>query len=423
MKHLLALLLVLTCTRPVKADANVVFVILDQIPAWITDPAQRAPLDLPALDSLAARGRVFTRAYSTSPVCSANRVALLAGRYPFYGTNKLDGSEATLGTILQVSGWDTGFVGKWHLSPAATPSGYVDPSVRPGWRYFAGNEGAPHDYTTGFAFINNDPAPISTAPWEPSWMTQQAVRFIRAERSSPYALVVSYGVPHPAKGSQGYTPPQTYYTPNQITPRPNVDQADKLAHKQRVAAYMGLCVTADNELGVLLAEIDLNTTFVVLTSDHGDNLYAHGTGPSQQKRRPWEESTHVPLLVAGPGISLGTDPRLMASVDLLPSVLSLLGVSAPESVQGRAFPFTRAVYLGHNQDQNSWGGEKWRGLVDGNQKYATTQSGSLEVLFNLRADPHELNNLADNPAYQPSVGAMRAALAARGASIGDPFTR
>lgn len=406
------------------AQDNVVVVLVDQMPHWVSDPAQRAPLDLPALDSLATRGRVFSRAYTTSPVCSENRVALLTGQYPFaLGTNKLDGTESTMGTMLKAEGYSTGFVGKWHLSPAANPSGYVDPSMRPGWDYFAGNEGAPHDNTTGFAFINNDPTPISTAPWEPTWMTQKAIRFLRADRDKPFALIVSYGVPHPAKGAQGYTPPQTYYTPNEITARPNVDQADKLAHRQRVAAYYGLCVTADNELGALLAEIDLSTTFVIVTSDHGDNLYAHGMGPAQQKRHPWEESVHVPLVIAGPGIPAGADPGLMSTVDVLPSLLTMVGAGIPTEIQGSAFPFTTSVYLGHGQTNKSWGGERWRGLVDGNVKYAVTESGALEALYDLCLDPYEMNDLSGNPAYEPTLNAMRAALTARAASIGDPFFR
>lgn len=408
--------------RTALAEDNVVLIVVDQMPHWVSDPAQRAPLDLPALDSLATRGRVFSRAYTTSPVCSENRVALLTGQYPFaLGTNKLDGTESTLGTMLKAEGYATGYVGKWHMSPAANPSGYVDPAVRPGWDYFAGNEGAPHNFTSSFAFINNDPTPISTAPWEPSWMTQKAIRFLRADRDKPFALVVSYGVPHPAMGAQGYTPPQTYYTPNQITPRPNVDPADNQAHKQRVAAYMGLCVTADIELGLLLAEIDLSTTFVIVTSDHGDNLYAHGMGPAQQKRHPWEESVHVPLVIAGPGIPVGADPGLMSTVDLIPSLLTLVGAGIPPEIQGSAFPFTTSIFLGHNAVNKSWEGERWRGLVVNNLRYSVTESGGDELLFDLVSDPYELNSLAGNPAYAPTMRAMRDEIRARACALGDPF--
>jgi len=403
----------------VAAD-NLVVIVVDQLSHWATDPAQRAPLDLPNLDALAAQGTTFTRAYATSPVCSENRLALLTGQYPFtLGTNTLHPGVGSMGTMLEAAGWDTGYIGKWHLSPSASPSGFVASADRPGWRYFAGSEGVPHKYVTGFAFKQDDPTPVSTSPWEPTWNTTEAVRFLQAPRSKPFALVVNYGPPHPTVDTNFI--PNTF-TPKQIILRPNVEDRDKAAAKQRYVKYMSLAVTTDTELGVLLSEIDLATTFVLLTADHGDMLMSHGLGTNQQKRRPWEEAAHIPLILAGPGIAAGVqDSGMMSTVDILPSMFHLLGVTVPAEVEGSPWPYFSPVYFGHDDPDKSWGGERWRGLVDGYCKYAVSESGALETLFDLVSDPYELTNLALNPVYAPTLNSMRAAVQARAHTLGDPF--
>ena len=422
-KHLLCLVVATCAVALAAAEHNLVVIVVDQIPHWATDPAQRAPLEMPNLDKLAAQGRVFERAYVTSPVCSENRLALLTGQYPFsLGVGKLEPGVETLGTILSRAGWETGYVGKYHLSPSPDPSGYVHPADRPGWDFFAGMEGAPHNYANGKSFINDDPTPLSTAPWAPTWHTKLALRFLRAEREDhkPFCLVLNIDPPHPAGGGS-YVPPTVVYTSAEVLLRPNVLPAEAAQARKRYAQYMSLCATTDAELGTLLAEVDLTTTFVVLTSDHGDNLFSHGMQSKQQKRHPWEESVHIPLIIAGPGIAPGSEAGLVSTVDLLPSILSLLGVAVPAEVQGSALPTHRAVYNGHDLAISSWNGERWRGLVDGHIKYAVTESGGAEVLYDLAADPYELVNLVGNPAFERPFAALRTACVARGHELGDPF--
>jgi len=417
MNHLILLAAAFFGVRPVPQD-NMLVIVVDQLSEWATDPAERAPLDLPNLDALAAQGRTFSRCYTTSPVCSENRLALLTGQYPFsLGTSKLEPGVPTMGTIFDAAGYDTGYVGKWHLSPDPTKSGRVKPEDRVGWRFFAGNEGAPHEYENNVSWVGDDTTAISTSPWEPAWNTQQALRFLRTDRNKPFLLVVNYSPPHPQADS-GYAPPSLNYDPAEITPRPNTTHPNA---PQRIAKYMSLCDTVDVELGDLLAEVDLATTLVVFTADHGDLLYAHGAGHSDQKRWPFEECAHVPLVIAGPGMAAGEESSLVSTVDILPSLLFLASLAGPPEIQGSEFPSATAIYFGHDSANKSWGGERWRGLVDGDWKYAVTESGALEGLWDLSGDPYELVNLAPNPLYAPTLNAMRAAAVARAASIEDPF--
>ena len=425
LKRALLTLLILCSSTPSRAQENLVVIVIDQLTYWATDPAQRAPLDLPNLDALAAQGRRYSRAYATSPVCSENRLALLSGQYPFsLGTNKLAPGTPSLGTLLQAAGWETGYIGKWHLSPEGERAQglhpqFVEPANRPGWETFAGKEGRPHRYFMGKSFRQSDPTPISTAPWEPAWNTAEAVRFLRAEHERPFALVVNYGPPHPSQDNGMM--PAPIFTAEQIQPRPNVESEDRLDAQSRIAAYLSKVALTDHELGVLFAEIDLTTTFVLLTSDHGEMLLSHGLPSELQKRRPWQEAARIPLLLAGPGIERGEEAALISTVDLLPSILSLLEVPLPQALQGRAFPSSRAVYFGHDDDMNSWEGERWRGLVDGAYKYAVTESGAVEVLFDLEADPYELSNLAGDLAHEARLKTLREAIRERARAVGDEF--
>lgn len=401
------------------AQDNVVILFIDQLSYWATDPAQQAPLQMPNLDALAAQGTTFTRAYATSPVCSAARLSLITGRYPFFGTDRIDPAEDTLGTILEGAGWDTSWIGKHHLSQTPDPSGYVPGPDRRGFRHFFGAWGQPHKYVTGVAFRNNDPSGVPTGPFEPTTYANEAIRFIKAQRNKPYALVLALDPPHPTK-DHALMPPDIY-TPGQITLRPNVPASSALLAKAKYATYLSWCALTDIEIGRVLAEVDLSTTFVLLLSDHGDMLYSHGTAGNQQKRSPYSEASQVPMILAGPGISAGvTDPGMMSTVDVLPSLLSLLGVPIPAQVQGGVFAYFTPILFGQDDGSSAWRGLPWRGLISSNLKYARSEDG-FEVLFDLNLDEYELTNLATDPVYQPTLSAMRAAMAAESASIGDPF--
>ena len=113
-----------------EVKANVVLIIVDQLAHWATDPAQRAPLDLPGLDSLAANGITFTHCYATSPVCSANRLALLSGHYPFsLGTNKLGAGVRTSAAPWPRRATAPGTSARGTSPPAAVPR--AGTSIRP----------------------------------------------------------------------------------------------------------------------------------------------------------------------------------------------------------------------------------------------------------------------------------------------------
>lgn len=404
-----------TAARP-----NLVVIVCDQAPAWAVDPATRAPLDLPALDSLAARGTTFTRAYATSPVCAANRLALLTGRYPFtLGTDKLQPGVQTLGSILLEQGYATGYVGKWHLSENPIPSQYVRPGLRSEWEFFSGKEGGTHFMVTGSSFRQNDPTPIPSGPWEPAWNRAEAVQFLRTERDRPFVLVLNIDIPHGNK-DHALMPPLTI-TSSQVIVRPSVLKAEKLAAKPRYARTLSEMVLMDVEVAALLAEVDLTTTFVVFTTDHGDLLRSHGAANNQQKRSPYEEAAHVPFILAGPGVAAGaSDARLMSTVDLLPSLLSLLEVPIPPAIQGTSFPSEAAVYLGQDDGKSAWLGERWRALVHNQLKYAVSEGGT-ELLFDLVADPYERSNLVRDPTALPTLQSMRRALRERAHDLRDPF--
>ncbi len=154
----------------------------------------------------------------------------------------------------------------------------------------------------------------------------------------------------------------------------------------------------DEHVGRLLDTLrkrgDLDNTWIVLTADHGEEFRDHGG--TQHSGELYEELVHVPLLIVGPGVQPQRVPAVVRNSDLAPTLLSLLGVPAPEAFtgqaipleQGRFTPLDRPVYLEVERH-----GDK-RGLIEGSLKVIRDLETGNVQLFDLGTDPEELTNLA-----------------------------
>jgi arylsulfatase A-like enzyme len=165
----------------------------------------------------------------------------------------------------------------------------------------------------------------------------------------------------------------------------------------------------DEQVGRLLKALDdsgrSGDTIVVFTSDHGDMLGSHG---QRLKRKPWEESIRVPGILRYPSKAKPgrTSDALLSHVDLAPTLLSLCGLPVPDDMQGTDLS---GLVLG----MSDWGPDSayfqifvpfagdgtpnpWRGVRTDRHMYARTEAG-LWVLYDLKVDPYELKNLADDP--------------------------
>ncbi|MFC4122880.1 sulfatase-like hydrolase/transferase [Nonomuraea zeae] len=414
---------------------NVVVLLADQWrgqdQGWLDDARGRASqVRTPHLDRLAAGGAAVAGGRASSPVCGPSRAGLLTGRLPHqHGVvaNDLPLSPRleTLGTALSGAGYRTAWIGKWHLAGLPRDK-WVPPAARPGIGHYAGVD-CSHDHLDGH-YYTADGARAGFTGYEPEVQTDLALEFLGAQRG-PFFLTVSYNPPHdpydsvPARLRTGY-PVEDVRLP------PNTPGGDEQREVQRL--YWSAITAVDAQIGRVVAELDRlglrRNTIIVVTSDHGDLLGAHGL---RAKQSPYAEAVRVPMVINGPGVPACRPTGLLGLVDLAPTLLGLLGLP-PIGTYGRDLsdqlrsggPLRPELLIGNwvsfdnGYDQ---GIAEWRGLVTGELTYARTVGGRPWLLFDDRADPWQLDNLVADPASAGRVGAADARLSELLAESGDAF--
>ena len=404
----------------VTEQPNIVFVFADQWRAQSTGYAGNSEVITPTLDRLAEESVNFTTAVANMPVCSPYRASLLTGQYPlthglFMNDAKFNPEANTMGKIFKSAGYNTAYIGKWHLDGQGR-SAYIPPERRHGFDYWKVLE-CTHTYNRSLYYANQDTAPSVWPGYDAYYQTLDAVDYIKnnASGEKPFLLVLSWGPPH----APYHTAPDEYrekYSDKDIQLIPNVpaeyyDQAQKdikgyYAHINALDDYLEMLLKVTEE-----KDIDKNTIFV-FTSDHGDMLYSHG---QIKKQQPYDESILVPFLLKYPGLnekSKGVIDVPVNTQDILPTLLGLAGIEIPETVEGK--DFTQIIKGKEKMDDNAaliacitpfgqWprarGGIEYRGVRTKRYTYAKTLDGPW-MLYDNKTDPFQLNNLIENPEYE-----------------------
>jgi len=171
-------------------------------------------------------------------------------------------------------------------------------------------------------------------------------------------------------------------------------------------------------------------TIVVFSSDHGDMMGAQGR---KAKNVFYEEAARIPFLVRWPGRAPAgkTSDACLSTVDVMPTLLSLLGLPVPESVEGmdlshcvrgEAGPEPEAAFLQNTGACADWeDGHEWRALRDKRYTYAIYRVDRSELLFDNVQDPWQMENLAGDPRYQEILNRFRRMLADKMRSLNDTF--
>jgi arylsulfatase A-like enzyme len=192
--------------------------------------------------------------------------------------------------------------------------------------------------------------------------------------------------------------------------------------REQRAEYSGLVGHLDARIGDVLDALDetglAGKTIVVFASDNGLALGSHGL---LGKQSLYEHSTRVPLIVAGPGVPPGESRALVALFDLVPTIAGLCGVAVPAGVEGKDLgPVWRGeVESVRDVLYTAFEGSQ-RSVRDGRFKLVVYPKIGHEQLFDLRKDPLELRNLADDPAHAGTRARLRARMEEQHALLGDP---
>ena len=422
-------------------NPNIVFVFADQLRYQALGYAGDPNVHTPHLDRLADHSLNFSLAISGCPVCCPARASLLTGQYPhqhgvFANDVYLGNGAISLAEACQASGYDTAYIGKWHVDGHGRSS-YIPPERRHGFDFWQALE-CTHDYNHSVYYAGNDPTRRVWDGYDAIAQTGEARRYLRErDASRPFLLMLSWGPPH----NPYETAPERYrrqYDPDRLALRPNVPPELQARARQDLAGYYAHVSALDDQVGTLWdtlhdSGIEDNTIFV-FWSDHGDMLGSQG---EQRKQRPWDESIRVPLLIHYPA-QFGASGRdvgaLINTPDLMPTLLGLAGVAIPATVAGNDYaPFLRgetqppaeAVHLACYQPFGEWtrldhSGREYRGVRTARYTYARDLNGPW-LLYDNESDPYQLHNLAGAPAVAQTQAELDGVLNGLLARYGDDF--
>lgn len=448
---LLALLLIVEAwsgtgqSRPVERPPafrrpNVLFIIADQWRSESFGFAGNTDVKTPHLDRLEKESLWFTNAVSTVPVCCPTRATLLTGQHAlthgvFMNDVPLDPRANTLSKQFAAAGYDTGFIGKWHVDGHGR-SAYIPPERRQGFQYWKTLE-CTHDYNRSFYYADG-PEKRRWDGYDAIAQTRDARQFLRAHANGakPFLLFLSWGPPHEPYG----TAPKSYraqYDPAHLTLRPNVPPDHQQQARQDLAGYYAHCTALDDCLAQLLATcretgIEENT-ILVFTSDHGDMIWSHS---AEKKQQPYEESARIPLLFHFPSHLGRKEKRLPATIateDIMPTLMGLCNLTAPSTVQGLDF----SKYMAGGKDPSDgaalvlcpapfgqWdrdrGGREYRALRTARYTYARDLRGPW-LLYDNKADPYQTKNLVGLPGSAALQKRLDAWLQRKLKAQGDKF--
>jgi len=422
---------------------NLLFVMTDQ-QSFDMIGSVNPQVKTPVLDALAKQGIRFDHAISNSPLCTPYRSMLMSGQHPLYNgcfrndVPLLPDTTNRFAHVLGRAGYETAYVGKWHLYGGGTRNtGIPKGPNRQGFDEIFLSNNCTLDFRPDACYYWDDDNNkhffkdvYPDKPWELEAQTRQAVEwFGQRNRDKPFALFVSWHPPHNYGGDGRDDMPgqQINYNVDVLDPdllKPYEGQAIRLrpgtpvqesmreCSEKQYRNYMAMVTACDSALGRLIAQLKkqgvYDNTLIVFTSDHGDMLGSHGA--QKPKTVPQDYSLRIPLVMHWTDrLPKGrTSDLLIGAMDIMPTVLGLLGLPIPASVQGA--DLSQAIRTGDDAAVKSLpifmypGPAAWRGVYTPEWTYARSVGSATEsygvpinVLYNHKKDPAQLHNLFDHP--------------------------
>jgi arylsulfatase A-like enzyme len=411
---------------PPPLRPNVILIVADQLRGQDLGCMGNADVHTPHIDSLASGGVVLPNTFANTPLCTPARGNLLTGRFAHshaVAINDLRMMElqATLGDHFSRAGYRTGFIGKWHLDGGKRLPGFIPPGLRRhGFQFWAANE-CDHTPFRSQYFRDTD-VPIPITEFEAKTWTDIAIEFLRGTGESPFFLEVAMGPPHPP-----YAAPPEYvqrYDAAKLHMRANWVEGTKGGSRVNIATYYAMISAIDDQVGRLMQSLkDLwlaQNTIVLFTADHGNMLGSQGLDDKQQ---PFEESIAIPGVLRYPDRVRpgGRVDAFFTHVDMGPTLMALCGLPVPREMQGTDIS---GALMGEMRSVSHSAYFQvfapyhiptvpfaWRGVRNDRYMYARSKHQPW-VLYDLKRDPYERKNLADDPAARGIREQMEKELAA-----------
>jgi arylsulfatase A-like enzyme len=419
---------------------NVIVFFTDQ-QRWDTTGVHGNPLGLtPNFDRMARYGTHLEHTFTCQPVCGPARSSLQTGMYAtatgcYKNGIPLREDLPTLAHYFNEHGYETGYIGKWHL--AATRTEPVPEHLRGGYKYWLAADSLEHTSDAYHTMLyDNDNNSVKLPGYRVDAMTDAAIRYIDEKKKEPFFLFLSYLEPHHQNHRDDYPAPLVYrdsYTGRYIPP--DLAALSGTAH-QHLGGYYGMVKRLDEALGRVmdaLHSLDLaENTIILFTSDHGSHFK---TRNAEYKRSCHESSIRIPTALYGAGFTGGGTVReLVSLVDLVPTLLDGAGVAVPEHMQGKSvLPLLHGnkegwqeevfVQISESQVGRAIRTQRWKYCVNAPDRDPVKDSGSdryvEQYLYDLYADPYELTNLIGMESHRPVAERLRDRLVRRMAEAGE----
>lgn len=426
---------------------NIVIVLADDLRWDCLSCAGHPHLKTPRIDRLASEGAYFKNAFCTTSLCSPARASILSGLYAHAHGVKNNFTEYPIDLPsfpkqLQQAGYETAYLGKWHM-------GEENDSKRPGFDYFVTHRGQGKYYDTEFNI--NDERRQVIAGYYTNVVTNLALDWLDKPRKTPFLLMVGHKAPHsfyvaepkyghqfdhvsvqyPSSAFQLDDKPKWFqkrlptwhgiYGPlfdfRKTFPDNRPEAVKDFAAMTR--AYWGTILSIDDNVGRIYDALntrgELDNTVFVFT---GDNGLLNGEHGMVDKRTMHEPSIRIPMIVRYPKLIPSSKPTVIHQMvlheDLAPSLIELCRAEPIAATHGKSW-----VRLVHGQD--SYWRKSWhysynfeeqfpytpnvRGVRTDQWKLIRYPHGDgmpdrhLAELYDLSSDPHELNNLINDPRH------------------------
>jgi arylsulfatase A-like enzyme len=449
--------------RQAQDRPNVLFIFADDMTYETIGAYKMLDIDTPNLDTLVERGATFTHAYNMGAwkgaVCVASRAMLNTGRFVWQAQN-LDSKTqmkkwAKKGNFwsqrMEALGYQTYMTGKWHVTispetvfdvtkdvrggmPKQTPAGYNRPK-------------SPEDYATGWK------------PWETKYggfwkggthwsevVANDGVEFLQqaAQSDKPFFMYLAFNAGHDPRQSpkeyidryplsriqmpENFLPEYPYaeaicgkqLRDEKLMPYPRTEYAVKVNRQE----YFALITHMDDQIGRIFHALEetgqADNTYIIFTADHGLSVGHHGL---VGKQNMYDHSVRVPFMIVGPKVKAGM--KIDAPIylqDAMATSLELAGDAHPEGIDfASLMPLLRGETTEHYDEIYGAYMNSQRMITKNGWKLMVYPTAGVERLYNLEADPQEMNDLAGNPEYGPKMKELRAALGTLSETLGDPM--
>jgi N-acetylglucosamine-6-sulfatase len=436
-----------------QSKPNIVFILTDD-QAWnvLGKDGRYTFMKTPNLDQLSREGMVFGNAFVTTSLCSPSRASIMTGCYAHkhgvyinsYGDP--DPRVPFLPKVLQGTGYETAFLGKWHQKDGAGP--------RAGFDYWLSFDGQGQYFDPP---LNENGHEFVEKGYMTDILTDYAVRWLKRPREKPFCLFLWHKAVHgpflPApRDSSAFSDAkipeyENWYDDMEDKPEwmrrgwlyGEHNQAWKASLGKPVPAkikphpwdpqnkkskdYLRAMLAVDKSTGEIRKCLDdlniLDNTIIVFCSDNGYFIGSHQRG---DKRLMYEESLRIPLIVRYPKIikAGSNSSEMVLNIDIAPTLVELAGAKVPEGMQGVSLVpllkdknkgWRKSFLYEYFQESYAPGFVTVVGVRNKKFKYIENHEvNDISELYDLERDPGEMNNLINSPEYRSVRAEMKAEL-------------